>query len=308
MKITKKVEEILSHYASENPGVKANLYKMLMTGKLAGTGKMVILPVDQGFEHGPERSFGMNPKAFDPHYHFKLAIDAELNAFAAPLGLLSCGASEFAGQIPLILKMNSNNLLMSEDMNTNQAITASVDDAVRLGCSAIGFTIYPGSDFSFEMYEEISAMIEEAKGKGLPTVIWSYARGGNLPKEHETSVDVISYGAHIACLLGAHIVKVKPPKATVFDKKTGDLYTKNGITYNTLSKRIELVRKACFDGKRIVIFSGGEAKDDKSVIEEIKHINQGGGFGSIIGRNAFQRSREDALNLLSAVISVYSDK
>jgi class I fructose-bisphosphate aldolase len=305
MKITENVKNILSHYSSENPSVKANLYRMLMQGKLAGTGKMVILPVDQGFEHGPERSFGINPSAFDPHYHFKLAIDAELNAFAAPLGLLSCGASDFAGQIPLILKMNSNNLLMSEEMNTNQAITASVDDAVRLGCVAIGFTIYPSSDFSFEMYEEISAMIEEAKNKGLPTVIWSYPRGGNLPKEHETSVDVISYGAHIACLLGAHIVKVKPPKASVFDKKTKESYEKNGTKFETLSQRVEIVKKACFDGKRIVIFSGGEAKDDAGVLSEVREIAKGGGFGSIMGRNAFQRKREDALKLLSEVINVF---
>ena len=305
MKITSQVQEILSHYQSETPAVRANIYKMLMTGKLAGTGKMVILPVDQGFEHGPERSFSVNPQAFDPHYHFKLAIDAELNAFAAPLGMLSCGASEFAGQIPLILKMNSNNLLMSEDMNTNQAITASVDDAVRLGCSAIGFTIYPASDFSFEMYEEISAMIEEAKNKGLPTVIWAYVRGGNLPKEHETSIDVISYGAHIACLLGAHIVKVKPPKATVFDKKTKELYQKNGTKIDTLADRIKIVKRACFDGKRIVIFSGGEAKDNESVLNEVKEIAKGGGFGSIIGRNAFQRGREDALKLLSQITNIY---
>ena len=288
MKITEQVKKILENYAGETPAVKANLYKLLMTGALAGTGKMVILPVDQGFEHGPERSFAMNAEAFDPHYHFKLAIDAELNAFAAPLGMLSCGASEFAGQIPLILKMNSNNSLMSNNMNTNQAITASVDDAIRLGCVAIGFTIYPASDFSFEMYEEISAMIEEAKNKGLPTVIWSYPRGGDLPKDHETSIDVVSYGAHIACLLGAHIVKVKPPKASIYDKK-----------------RVEAVKKACFDGRRIVIFSGGEAKDEASVLAEVKEIAKGGGFGSIMGRNAFQRSKPEALKLLKAVTDIY---
>lgn len=305
MKITKIVEDILLNYDSENPAVKANLYKLLMTGNLAGTGKMVILPVDQGFEHGPERSFAMNPASYDPCYHFKLAIDAGLNAFAAPLGMLSVGASKFAGQIPLILKMNSNNSLMSDEMNTNQAITASVDDAVKLGCAAIGFTIYPSSDFSFEMYEEISVMIEEAKNKGIPTVIWSYPRGGNLPKEHETSIDVVSYGAHIACLLGAHIVKVKPPKATIFDKKAKEAFEKNGIKTGTLAERIAVIKNSCFAGKRIVIFSGGEAKDETSVLNEVKEIANGGGFGSIMGRNAFQRSYPDAINLLNKVIEIY---
>lgn len=305
MKITENVKKILANYEGENTAVRSNLYKMLMTGKLAGTGKMVILPVDQGFEHGPERTFAGNPESYDPDYHFQLAIDAELNAFAAPLGLLSCSASKFAGQIPLILKMNSNNSLMSDDANTNQAITASVDDAIRLGCCAIGFTIYPSSDYSFEMYEEISVMIEEAKNKGLPTVIWSYPRGGNLPKEHETSIDVVSYGAHIACLLGAHIVKVKPPKASIYDKKAREAFEKNGIKISTLKERIEVITKSCFNGKRIVIFSGGETKDEASLLNEVKEIAAGGGFGSIMGRNAFQRKRSDALSLLAKIIDIY---
>jgi class I fructose-bisphosphate aldolase len=303
--INETIKKILSHYEGENAGVKANLYKLLMTGKLAGTGKLVILPVDQGFEHGPDRTFAMNPLSYDPHYHFKLAIDAGLNAFAAPLGMIQAGAETFAGQIPLILKMNSNNSLMSENSNTNQAITASVDDALRLGCSAIGFTIYPASDFSFDMYEEISAMIEDARSKGIPTVIWSYPRGGSLPKEHETSVDVVSYGAHIACLLGAHIIKVKPPKSSIFDKKAKEAYEKESVKTSTLKERVEIIKRACFDGKRIVIFSGGEVKDDASVLEEVKQIASGGGFGSIIGRNAFQRKREDALNLLNKVVEAY---
>lgn len=305
MKITENVKKILSFYNSENAGVKANLYKMLMSGKLAGTGKMVILPVDQGFEHGPERTFATNPESYDPEYHFKLAIDAGLNAYAAPLGMISACASDFAGQIPLILKVNSNNSLMSEEMNTDQAITASVNDALRLGCSAIGFTIYPASDNSFEMYEEISSMIEEAKEKGIATVIWSYPRGGSLPKTHETAIDVVSYGAHIACLLGAHIVKVKPPKNLIFDPKAKEAYEKAGIKTESLSQRIEVIKKSCFNGKRIVIFSGGETKDEIAVLDEVKEIAKGGGFGSIMGRNAFQRKRNEALALLENVIEIY---
>ena len=307
MRVTQKVKKILSNYESDNPGTKANLARFLSAGKLGGTGKMVILPVDQGFEHGPERSFAVNPLAYDPHYHFKLAIDAGLSGYAAPLGMIEAGADSFAGCIPLILKVNSNNSLMSDEANTDQAITASVDDALRLGCSAIGFTIYPASNESFEMYEEISAMIEEAKAKGLAVVIWSYPRGGNLPKEHETSIDVVSYAAHIACLLGAHIVKVKPPKATIFDKKAVDAFSNAGIKTDTLSSRIEIVRKSCFDGRRIVIFSGGEAKGEADLLQEIRQIAQGGGFGSIIGRNAFQRSYDDALSLLSKIIEIYKE-
>src|ERR1700761_2649701 len=150
MKMTPRVREILSHYESDNPGTKANLARILMQGRLGGTGKLVILPVDQGFEHGPARSFAPNPPAYDPHYHFELAIEAGLSAYAAPLGMLEAGASTFAGQIPLILKVNSSNSPSAAKSDPSQAITGSVRDALRLGCSAIGFTIYPGSDVQFD--------------------------------------------------------------------------------------------------------------------------------------------------------------
>ena len=158
MQMTDTVRKILANYEGEAPGVKAQLARMLMTGKLAGTGKMIILPVDQGFEHGPARSFAPNPAGYDPHYHYQLAIDAGLNAYAAPLGMIEAGADTFAGQIPTILKVNSANSLMSDTAGKNQAVTASVDDAARLGCVAIGFTIYPGSDSQLDMYEEIVEM------------------------------------------------------------------------------------------------------------------------------------------------------
>src|SRR5687768_2372980 len=171
-----------------------------MHGRLGGSGKMVILPVDQGFEHGPARSFAPNPAAYDPHYHYQLAIDAGLSAYAAPLGALEAGAGTFAGQIPTILKVNSSN---SWATCVDQAVTGTVDDALRLGCSAIGFTIYPGCDNVFEMMEEIREMSAEAKAVGIATVIWSYPRGGNLSKEGELALDVGAYAAHMAALLGA---------------------------------------------------------------------------------------------------------
>ncbi len=142
--MSERVQQILSWYESDNPGTKANLYRLLMTGRLAGTGKLVILPVDQGFEHGPARSFAKNPAGYDPHYHFELAIKAGCNAYAAPLGFLEAGASKYAGQIPLILKLNNSDSLY-KDKDPCSAVTGSVNDALRLGCAAIGYTIYPGS-------------------------------------------------------------------------------------------------------------------------------------------------------------------
>ena len=182
MNMTPEVRRILDNFESDCPGTKASLARILMQGRLAGTGKMIILPVDQGFEHGPARSFAPNPAGYDPHYHFQLAIDAGLNAFASPLGMIEAGAATFAGQIPTILKMNSANSLMSKAGPKDQAVTASVGDALRLGCSAIGFTIYPGSDSAFDMIEEIRELAEEAKSVGLAVVVWSYPRGGDLTK------------------------------------------------------------------------------------------------------------------------------
>ncbi len=308
MKLTRKVKEILSWYESDNPGTKANLARMLMEGRLGGTGKMVILPVDQGFEHGPARSFAMNPAAYDPHYHYQLAIDAGLNAYAAPLGPMEAGASTFAGSIPLILKMNSANSLARAKEAADQAVTASIDDALRLGCSAIGFTIYPGSDAAYDQYEEIRELSAEAKSVGLATVIWSYPRGGTISKDGELAVDVIAYGAHMAALLGAHIIKVKLPTAHLENAEAKKVYEKTQVPIGTLPERVAHVMQSCFNGRRIVVFSGGATKGEDAVFEDARAIRDGGGNGSIIGRNAFQRPREDALALLDKLVRIYQGK
>ena len=303
MQVTLKVREILANYDSDNPGTKANLARILMAGKLGGSGKMIILPVDQGFEHGPDRSFASNPIAYDPCYHFGIAVEAGLSAYAAPLGMLEVGASKYAGAIPLILKVNSANSFRSSSSVPDQAITGSVKDALRLGCSAIGFTIYPGSENMYEMMEEISYMAQEAKEAGLAVVIWSYARGGDLSKDCETAIDTIAYAAHMAALLGAHIIKVKPPTEKVSSSHCKKIF--DNINHSSLSDRIAHVKKACFDGKRLVVFSGGGAKDLDSLYTEIGHIARGGSDGSIIGRNTFTRPREEALKMLNKIINIY---
>lgn len=308
MKLTRRVKEILSWYESDNPGTKANLARILMEGRLGGTGKLVILPVDQGFEHGPARSFAMNPAAYDPHYHYQLAIDAGLSAYAAPLGPLEAGAATFAGSIPLILKMNSSNSLSRFKEGADQAVTASVDDALRIGASAIGFTIYPGSDAQFGQMEEIRELSREAKSKGIATVIWSYPRGGDISKKGELALDVDAYAAHMAALLGAHIIKVKLPTADLEQDEARKVYEKNNVPRETMAERVKHITQACFNGRRIVVFSGGATKGEDAVYEDARAIRDGGGNGSIIGRNAFQRSREDALALLDKLVRIYQGK
>ena len=300
---TDRVRQILSWYASDNPGTLANLARLMGHGALAGTGKLVILPVDQGFEHGPARSFAPNPAGYDPEYHFQLAIDSGCNAYAAPLGFLEAGAAKFAGRIPLILKLNNSDSLAK--VEPCSALTGSVKDALRLGASAIGFTIYPGSAARNTQYEQIRALILEGKEHGLPTVMWAYPRGTGMAKEGEQAIDITAYAAQIACQLGAHIVKVKPPKDVVYQEEAKKVFEKHQIPTKTLTERVRHVVQSCFAGKRIVIFSGGEAKDTPAVLAEVKEIAAGGGFGSIMGRNAFQRPREEAVQLLKDVIATF---
>jgi class I fructose-bisphosphate aldolase len=304
--MTSRVDEILSWYGSDSPGTLKNLRWLLETGTLAGTGKLVILPVDQGFEHGPARSFAKNDVGYNPLYHYELAIDAGCNAYAAPLGFLEAGARQYAGRIPTILKLNNNDSLWKGE-DPKPAVTGSVQDALRLGCAAIGFTIYPGSAEKNEMYMELRALAEEAKDAGLAVVVWSYPRGSALSKEGETAVDIVAYAAQIACQLGAHVVKVKPPTDHIELDAARKVYESEKIPIGTLSERVKHVVQSAFGGRRIVIFSGGSAKGTEAVLNEIRELAAGGGFGSIIGRNSFQRPKNEAIDMLHTVMGIYKE-
>ena len=305
--MTPRVREILSWYGSDNVGVLTNLARIMNQGRLAGTGKMVILPVDQGFEHGPARSFAKNPDGYDPAYHMELAVESGCNAYAAPLGAMEVCARDFAGEIPLILKINNSDTLFG-NKSPISALTSNVDDALRLGCAGIGFTIYPGSSERKQMYEEIQMASRAAKQAGLAVVIWSYARGEQLSKDGETGIDVIAYSAHVAAQLGAHIIKVKPPTAHIEQDAARKVYEAQGIKVAKLVDRTKHVVNSCFNGKRIVIFSGGEAKSTDDVLNEVKELAQGGAFGSIMGRNAFQRPKAESIALLNRVQDIFAGK
>ena len=305
MAVTDRVKQILSWYGSDNPGTKANLARMLNHGTLAGTGKMVILPVDQGFEHGALRSFQPNPDAYDPDYHVQLAIDSGCNAYAAPLGFIEQVADKFAGQIPLILKLNNSDTLAKVDPCS--AVTSTVKDAQRLGCGAIGYTIYPGSSLRNQMYEDLREIILEAKDAGIASVVWAYPRGAGLSKEGETAVDVAAYAAHISAELGAHVIKIKPPTAHVEQAEAKKVIEKYNVPIKTLAERVRHCVQSAFNGKRIVIFSGGENRDTAGLLEDVKGLADGCAFGSIMGRNAFQRPRAEGMKLLHDVMDIFKN-
>src|SRR5262249_44240270 len=303
--MSERVREILSWYASDNPGTKANLARLLNHGRLGGTGKLVILPVDQGFEHGPGRSFAPNPPGYDPNYHFQLALEAGCNAYAAPLGFIEAGVAQFPGEIPLILKLNNHDVLYDEK-DPCSSVTGSVKEGLRLGGAAVGFTIYPGSSRSRDMYQQLREITEEAKSVGLAVVVWSYPRGSGLSKEGETAIDVVAYAAHIAAELGAHVIKVKVPTATIELAEAKKVYEKERIPVGTIAERVRHVIQSAFDGRRIGIFSGGAMKGDEDIVEEVRGIRDGGGFGSIMGRNSFQRKKPDAIKFLDTVMRIYA--
>jgi len=301
------VKEILSRYESDTPGVKANLYRFLSTGRLSDTGRMIFLPVDQGFEHGPVRSFATNEAAYDPHYHFQLAIDAGLSGFAAPLGMIEAGADTFAGRIPTILKLNNANMMIPSGARKDQAVTASVRDAIRLGCSGVGLTIYPGASAALDLLEEARELISEAKSLGLPSFVWSYPREGDLTKECETAIDVAAYATQMAALIGAHVIKVKLPSEHVSQADVKRLYAETGKDLSKPADRVSHIVQSALGGRRLVIFSGGDKKEAGSVFDDALAIAKGGGNGSIIGRNAFKRERGEAIDMLDRITNIYLD-
>jgi class I fructose-bisphosphate aldolase len=303
--MTEVVQKILSNYPSDNPGSRANIARILNHGRLAGTGKLVVLPVDQGFEHGPARSFATNAPGYDPFYHAELAIDAGCNAYAAPLGFIDAIADRYAGELPLILKVNNHDSLSGE-RDPIPAQTSSVADALRLGCAAIGFTIYPGSSMWREMFEQLQEVAEEARACGLAVIVWSYPRGTNLTKEGETGIDVVAYAAQIAAQVGAHIIKVKLPADHIEQDAARKVYEAEKIPVGTVTDRVRHIVQSAFDGRRIVIFSGGSKRGDDALFDDIRAIRDGGGFGSIIGRNSFQRPKDQAIKFLHTIMDIYS--
>ena len=285
-------------FTFENLGVKQNLARILGHGALKDSGRLFIYAIDQGFEMGPGVAFSPNPDAYDPAYHFQFALEAGASAIAGCLGFLQTGVQNFLGKVPMILKINSGNRLMNKERNAPfQAITASVQQALQLGCVGIGFTIYPGSDASLEMYSQLQKIAEEAKSYGLFVVVWSYPRGN---MKYERALDVIAYGTHIASLMGANIIKVKVPEGIIDSQH--EVY--QNIPYASKKERIQHIMQTAFHHKRLVLFSGEALKDEDDFIDDIHAVKEGGGTGSIIGRNLFQRPYQKALALAKDITDI----
>lgn len=300
--------------ASDRPtAVMRNLQQIFNTGRLAGTGYLSILPVDQGIEHSAGASFAPNPEYFDPENIVRLAIAGGCNAVASTLGVLGCVARKYAHKIPFIVKINHNELLTYPNIH-DQTLFASVEQAFDMGAVAVGATVYYGSAESRRQITEISEAFEHAHGLGLVTILWAYLRNESFKTQstdYHVSADLTGQANHLAVTIEADIVKQKQPENNggFRDLKFGKTHKD---VYSTLAKihPIDLTRYQvanCYMGRIGLINSGGASgENDLSQAVKTAVINKrAGGMGLISGRKAFQKPSEEGVSLLNAIQDVY---
>ncbi len=304
--------------SDRSPQVLRNMQAIFNNGKLAGTGYLSILPVDQGIEHAAGASFAPNPIYFDPENIVKLAIEGQCNAVATTLGVLGAVSRKYAHKIPFILKVNHNEFL-SYPNKYDQLLFASVEQAYDLGAAGIGATIYFGSDESARQIQEISQAFQYAHEMGMTTILWCYLRNSAFnvkgDKDYHLSADLTGQANHLGVTIEADIIKQKLP-----ENNGGYLATKHGKTSKlvyeklTTDNPIDLTRYQvanCYMGRCGLINSGGASSGESDLKEAVKTavINKrAGGMGLISGRKAFQRPMKDGVEILNAIQEVYLDK
>ncbi len=301
MRVTQRVKKLLSLYESDNPGTKTALARVLMEGKLAGSGRALILPIDHSFSKG----LIPNPAGSDPQYHFQLAVDAGLSALAAPMRMLEAAADAFAGSMPLILQMNSGEAFAHHTSDGHSPIRASLRDALRLGCAGVACTINPTQDKTSAAFEDIVQLVEEAKSYGLFAMIWASADSGAAGSE--TALDGVSHAAGVASAIGAHLVCVKVP-ASHLENSVAAADPVRALVTAPLSDRVRHVRKSCGNGRRIVVFAGEDIVADSDLFEDIRGIRDGGGHGYVLPANSLYRPYDPALQILDESVRIYQGK
>jgi class I fructose-bisphosphate aldolase len=286
-----------------SPGKRTRL-KRLLYDYGPGGGTLLVLPIDQGLEHGPV-DFFVNPAAQDPTYQYELAKEGKFSAIALHIGLAEKYFHQYAGEVPLILKLNGKTSI-PPDGQSFSALTGTVEDAVRLGADAVGYTIYVGSpaqDRDFAQFTEIRA---QADRLGMPIIVWAYPRGDAVAKKGgKESLYAIDYAARVALELGADIVKINYPVASEKDKDSPPPYNTLHLTHFEMFRKV--VESA---GRCLVLVSGGEKVADGELLEKVRSSMDAGATGIIFGRNLWQRPRAEALHLtreLHAIFRAYSE-
>ncbi len=279
-------------------GKKARLYRLLYTHG-PGNGKMVVLPIDQGLEHGP-RDFFDNPQSVDPEYQLRIAVEGSYSAIAFQIGLAEKYIGKYAGKVPLILKINGKTEVPPDD-DAFSPLTSCVADAVRLGADAVGYTCYVGSASQDRDFLQFSKVREEAQRYGMPVIMWAYPRGKHIEeKGGKESLYAVDYAARVACELGADVVKVNIPKFNA------EKAAKSPKPYNTLNLNAEEgVRKVVQSaGKTLVLISGGSKIPDAELLDQVRSVMRAGVTGLIFGRNIWQRKFEDAMAITKKIREV----
>jgi len=283
-----------------SPGKRARLKRMLY-GHGPGGGTLLILPIDQGLEHGPVDFFD-NPAALDPTYQFELARDGRFSAIALHVGLAEKYFGEYAGEVPLILKINGKTSI-PPDTAAFSALTGTVEDAVRLGADAVGYTVYVGSPAQDRDFQQFTEVRREADRYGMPVIVWAYPRGEAVAKKGgRESLYAVDYAARVALELGADIVKVNYPIRTEKDRDSPP-------PYNTLNLDPEAAFRKVVEsaGRAMVLVSGGEKVSDQELLTKVRLSMEAGATGIIFGRNMWQRPRSDALTITRELHAILRD-
>jgi fructose-bisphosphate aldolase, class I len=278
-----------------SPGKRTRLHRLLFEFG-PGNGTLLLLPIDQGIEHGP-RDFFPNPASKDPAYEFELAAEAGYSAIACQIGLATKYYPDYAGRVPLLLKVNGKTDLPPSEAALSTT-NASVEDAVRLGADAVGYTLYVGSPRQDEDLRQLQTVREDCDRYGMPLVIWAYPRGSAVAaKGGQNSFYAIDYAARLAMEMGADVVKLNMPKIDPEkDKDAPAPYNEMDVTQEEAVRQV--VESA---GRSLVVLSGGSKVDDDQLLAQTRMIMEAGGSGVIYGRNVWQRSHSEAQDIIEQI-------
>lgn len=304
-------------FSNRSPQVLRNLQAMFDHGRLAGTGYISILPVDQGIEHTAGASFAPNPMYFDGENIIRLAIEGGCNAVATTFGVLAQNSRKYAHKIPFVVKINHNELV-SYPNKYDQIMFGSIREAWNLGAAAVGATIYFGSEESTRQIQEVAEAFEMAHELGMATILWCYTRNNSFKKDgtdYHNATDVSSQACHLGVTIQADLIKQKLPennggfKALSFGKYDERMYTELSSDHPIDLTRYMVAN--CYMGKIGLINSGGASAGEADLQEAVKTavINKrAGGVGLILGRKAFQKPFSEGVEMLQAVQDVYLDQ
>jgi len=290
----KSLTEQKSLLTTLSPGKRTRLRRLLFEFG-PGNGTLMLLPIDQGIEHGP-RDFFPNPASKDPEYQFRLAAEAGYSALACQIGMASRYYPDYAGQVPLILKVNGKTDIPSSSESFSTC-NASVEDAVRLGADAVGYTLYVGSPRQDLDLAQMRTVREDCERFGMPLIVWSYPRGSAIDKKGgKDSFYAIDYAARMAMEMGADVVKLNMPKRGDSDKDAPEPYNEMVVSQE------EAIRQ-CVEsaGRALVVLSGGSRVDNEMVVGNTRAVMQAGGSGVIFGRNVWQREWSEALEIVEQI-------